>query len=348
MKELTVKASVCYNIFIGNGLISECGRICKNIFSDKKIALITDTKTFSLYSGKVKESLENCGFSVYEYAMPEGEENKTPKTLFRIISFLSDNNFTRKDTVIALGGGVVGDTAGLAAALYMRGIRFIQIPTTVIAAVDSSIGGKTAVNTEKGKNIIGAFHQPSLVICDTDTLKTLPKEIYDDGFAEIIKYAMIADYSLFDKISDKKNIEEIIYTCDCIKKDAVEKDEFDGGCRMLLNFGHTLGHAVEKISNYKLSHGKSVSIGMAMITKACVKSKKCPEEIYNKLIKSLNEYNLPTESGFSAEEIFNSAVSDKKSTGNGITLILPTDRGRCELYKATFDELKTFIRLGLQ
>ena len=293
MTSVKVNASVKYNVLIGEGLISDCGKLICEVISPCKAAVISDDKVFALYGNKVLSSLEKVGFVTKSFVFKNGEENKNLSTYIEALGFLAKEKLSRTDVVIALGGGVVGDLAGFAAATYLRGIRFIQIPTTVLAACDSSVGGKTAVDLEAGKNLAGAFHQPSLVICDTETFNTLDDRQMSCGFAEIIKYGVICDRNLFDALSEGSlSMDGIITRCVEIKRDIVEKDEKESGERKLLNFGHTIGHAIEKHSGFSLTHGEAVAVGMVMITEISEKLGIC-ENVAAKIRKLLKKYDLP-------------------------------------------------------
>lgn len=350
MKKVTVNASKKYNILIGNDILKDCGTQLSELFNNCKAVIVTDDIVNSLYSKTVEESLSNNGFEVVKYVFPNGEKSKNITTFTNILEFLAKEQITRSDIIIALGGGVVGDVAGFCASSYLRGINYVQIPTTLLAQIDSSVGGKTAINLDAGKNLAGAFWQPSLVICDYKTLDTLSDDIFSDGIAEAIKYSFLSSENLYKLLcSDnvKDNIEEIITECVTIKRDVVAKDEFDTGTRQLLNFGHTVGHCVEKLSNFKITHGKGVAIGMNIVVKSSYKSGISDTDLSNKLIDVLNKYNLPFECNYTANQLFNVAVNDKKRKGNTINLIVPKKLAKCEIHSIKINELEEFINLGL-
>lgn len=241
-------------------------------------------------------------------------------------------------------GGVTGDLAGFAASCFLRGIRFVQVPTTLLAAVDSSVGGKTAVDLPAGKNLAGAFWQPSLVICDTDTLDTLPVDIFRDGCAEVIKYGILYDPKLFAHLEEKGldfDREAVITRCVELKRDVVMEDEFDTGARMKLNLGHTIGHGVEARSNFTLSHGKSVAIGMAIVCRAS----RCPDT--PRILAILQKFGLPVTTGESVQDIYNYTLSDKKRSGDTVRLIIPRRIGDCAIVPTPVHTLKSFIQAGL-
>ncbi len=309
---------------------------------------VTDSNVDSLYADRLDASLRRAGFDSVRYVFPAGEKSKNAGTLISLLNFMAESKLTRTDTVFALGGGVTGDLAGLAAALYMRGIGLVQVPSTLLAAVDSSVGGKTAVDLETGKNLAGAFYQPDLVICDTETLKTLPDTEFSNGCAEVIKYAFIRDAELLGLLDRNAGIDEIIYRCVSIKRDIVISDERDTGERQLLNFGHTFGHAIEKYSNYLIPHGSAVAIGMTVMTAAAVKQGLCNKDCLDALTKILHEYNLPVRTEYTANNLFDAVLSDKKRKQETITLVVPRRLGFCELIKVTLGEAREFLQLGLK
>ena len=295
----------------------------------------------------MEQSLIQNGFAVRKYVFPHGESSKNWQMLGDILEYMAGEQLTRGDIVVALGGGVTGDMAGFAAAVYARGIRFVQIPTTLLAAVDSSVGGKTAVDLTAAKNLAGAFCQPSLVLIDCDVLETLPEELIADGAAEIIKYGVLADKELFDLMKQgglMENLEEIVEKCVSIKRDVVAEDEFDNGKRQLLNLGHTLGHAVEKNSGFTLSHGKCVSIGMVLIAGAAWRRGYTKKNLAPLIAEAARAYGLPTETDCPPEEIARTALVDKKRRGGSITLVVPREIGECELVKVPVSELAGWAR----
>lgn len=348
MKEVIVSASKEYKVIIDKGIIDNVGEYIKDTVGGRIAAIITDDIVDDLYGNRVEKSLLEQGYIVEKCVFENGEKSKNAYTYINIVNFLAEHKISRTDIVVALGGGVVGDMVGFAAATYLRGIKFIQIPTTLLAAVDSSVGGKTAIDLETGKNLVGAFYQPSLVICDYLTLDTLKPEIFSDGCAEVIKYGVIASKELFNMCIEgiKKNIEEIIYECIKIKRDIVAQDEFDTGLRQLLNYGHTIGHGVEACSGYTITHGKGVSIGMVAITKAAVEIGMCSKEVLDKLKECLALCNLPLETDFSADELYEVMLSDKKINGTNINLVIPTEIGKAILHKVKTTELKEYLHKG--
>lgn len=350
MKTVTVNVSKTYEIKIGSGLLDTIGAEAVALGKAEKVCIVSDTNVFPVYGQRVIHSLEKSGFLVSSYVFPAGEESKNGNTFLSLLNELSVNQLTRTDLIVALGGGVVGDLAGFAAACYLRGIRFIQVPTTLLAAVDSSVGGKTAIDLPHGKNLAGAFCQPSLVICDIDTLLTLPEEIFRDGCAEVIKYAILYDPALFDELMNSKsdfNRENIIARCVELKRDVVMEDEFDTGSRMKLNLGHTIGHGVEAKSNFALSHGKSVAIGMAIVARASAKLGLCSSNCCSRIVSILEDFQLPVSATYTAEELFEFTLSDKKRSGSTVRLIIPREIGCCDIIPTPISELLSFIKEGL-
>ena len=330
---ITVKASGTYDIIISNGGLSGIGKAAAERFKPCRIAILSDDKVFPLYGKTVTESLEKAGFSTACHIIANGEQSKTLDNVTAFIDCMVKAQITRTDMVLALGGGVVGDMAGFAAAIYLRGIPYIQVPTTLLAAVDSSVGGKTAVDISAGKNLVGAFHQPALVYLDTETLKTLDTAVMRDGFAEVIKYGVILDRKLFDTVAllGSFDLKEVIARCIEIKRDVVEADEFDRGMRGLLNFGHTFGHAIEKLSGFTITHGSAVARGMIIAAKVA--------KVYGftdfteTITDVVRNYGFETACPYSADELYSVILSDKKRSAGDITLVLPREIGKCTLEK---------------
>ena len=350
MINVTVSASKTYDIRIGKGLLSTLGAEAAALGKARTICIVSDSNVAPLYAGTVETSLANAGFSVVSFIIPAGEESKNPQVYLELLNFLAQNKLTRTDLIVALGGGVVGDLAGFAAATYLRGIRFIQIPTTLLAMVDSSVGGKTAIDLPAGKNLAGAFYQPDLVLCDIDLLSTLPEQIFIDGCAEVIKYGILYDAYLFSQLEAQGlnfDREAIITRCVELKAQAVMQDEHDTGLRQKLNLGHTVGHAIERCSNYAISHGQAVAAGTAIIARAAAAHQICSKECTTKIENILMQYGLPTRTDFSTEELVCRMLSDKKRAGSRINLILPTEIGNCIIHPIPVEELKSFIEAGL-
>lgn len=353
MKEIRVNlAEKSYPIYIEKGLISNIGAEIKKIYKNNKIAIITDKNVDSFYGEKVKENIENSGFKVQKHVLEPGEKSKSVETLLRVYDELLDFEITRGDLIIALGGGVIGDLTGFAAATLLRGVPFIQIPTSLLAQIDSSIGGKVAVDLPKGKNLVGNFYHPEAVFIDPEMLNTLDERFLYDGMAEVIKYGCIKEKELFNNLLGYKNKEElmnnmdyIIYTCCSIKKEIVERDEKDTGDRMLLNFGHTIGHAIEKYFNYEnYTHGEAVALGMYAITKKSEEmniTKKGTSELIKDILGKYNlQYEIQLED---KEKILKAIALDKKSKGSHISLVLIKDIGESYLHKIPKEMVADFI-----
>ncbi len=351
MKTIRVSApSKEYEVLIENGLIDAAGSAAARVMRPGKAVIVTDSTVGGLYSGRLEISLRAAGFDTCDFVFPCGEKSKNAATLVSLLNHMARSRLTREDTVFALGGGVVGDLAGLAASLYMRGTRLVQIPTTLLAQVDSSVGGKTAIDLDEGKNLAGAFYQPDLVLCDPGALATLPVAEYSGGCAEVIKYAMIKDGPLLNEMCrpDSGDPGDIIARCIAIKAGIVRADEREAGPRQLLNFGHTIGHAIEKCSGYEVPHGRAVAAGMAIITAACVEMGFCGRDCLKGLLRALENCGLPSGTGYGEDELFEAAMSDKKRGKGGITIVVARDIGSCELHRVTFAQLKEFLKLGLE
>ena len=350
MNVVKVNASTAYEVKIGAGLLCALGAEMSAVTKVGIAAIVSDSNVWPLYGDIAQKSLENAGYSVISFVFPAGEASKNGNTYLSLLNFLADNHVTRSDCLIALGGGVVGDLTGFAAATYLRGIPYIQVPTSLLAAVDSSVGGKTAIDLECGKNLVGAFYQPKLVLCDTDMLNTLPTDIFRDGCAEVIKYGILYDPLLFGHLQEKGldfNRETIITRCVELKRDVVAEDEFDTGSRMKLNLGHTIGHGVEANSNYEISHGKAVAIGMSIVSRASAALQICTPETATSIEAVLQQFGLPTQTEYSAQQLFDSALSDKKRSGGTVNLIIPRAIGDCIIHPTPVENLKTFIQEGL-
>ncbi len=341
MEVIRINASKEYDVVIGKGILPALGERCVSLFGKSKAVIVTDSNVNDLWLGAAKNSLMLAGVETEVFVFKAGEGSKNADTLFSLVEFMAEVKLTKADFAVALGGGVTGDITGLAASLYLRGIPFVQVPTTLLAAVDSSVGGKTAVNLSAGKNLMGAFCQPSLVLCDTDTLSTLPESEFANGMAEIIKYGVIFDKDLFEKVSSGNinDIEKIIARCVELKRDIVAEDEFDKGNRQLLNFGHTMAHAVEKCSNFEISHGNAVAIGMVIAARASHNLGLSDEDCTQAIIDANTKNNLPVECGFSPSELADAALSDKKRSGDTLNFVVPKKIGKCVLEKISVEKL---------
>ncbi len=332
VRRVEVKASGKYDILIGKGLLDKTGMLVKQVKEPCRAVIVTDSNVDVLYSERVKNSLKKEGFDVLKFTFMAGEANKNAATFIEILEFLAKQKITRSDLLVALGGGVVGDITGFAAACYLRGIDFVQVPTTLLSAVDSSVGGKTAIDLEAGKNLAGAFYQPRLVICDTKSFETLPEKEIACGYAEVIKYGVLFDESFCASLANKQcEIEETVEKCVVFKRDVVEKDEFDRGERKLLNLGHTAAHGIEKESGFTVTHGQAVAIGMVVAARISENTGLCKMGLSKQIQHLLEEYNLPTKCDIPFQKLYEAALSDKKRESDKITLVLPEKMGKCIL-----------------
>ena len=336
-------------IVIEAGLLDSAGEALAQLGESWRAAIISDDRVAGLYLNQLEAALKASGHQMLSFVFPHGEISKNAAMYIQILEYLASNHLTRADVVIALGGGVVGDLAGFAAATYLRGVRLVQIPTTLLACVDSSIGGKTGIDLTSGKNLAGAFHQPEAVLIDPLLLGTLSPDIRRDGMAEVIKYACIREGRLWQILrEDTAEIQEIIRLCVDIKVDFTKRDAFDRGLRQLLNFGHTFGHAIEHRSGFTLSHGNCVAMGMAIMARACCRKKLCAPQTARQLIGMLEDRGLPTWTDFQEDELFPAMQLDKKRAGGSITLVTLRAIGRAELYETNMDEAFDFLKEGLR
>lgn len=329
-----------YPIYIENGILTNAGKHISGCFHGKKIMIISDENVFPLYGKNLLSSLDSCGYECHSLVLPHGEPTKSFQTLPKIYSAMLSARISRSDLVIALGGGVIGDLAGFAASSFLRGVKLVQIPTSLLAQVDSSVGGKVAVDLPQGKNLVGAFYHPSLVLIDPDVLETLPPHFISDGMGEVIKYGCIKDSSLFKQLCShtsfedlKPELTEIITRCVDIKRIVVEADQFDTGERMLLNFGHTLAHTIEQYYHYEReSHGEAVAIGMYQITKIAEDRGLSAPGCSDKIRKALEIYGLPFSCGLSMSSLTKAVSLDKKNLNGHLNIVLLKEIGESYVY----------------
>ena len=350
MKTIEVNASNHYEVRIGREMLSDVGRALAELSKPCKICVLTDATVDGLYGQACLNSLRDAGFDAVNYVIPHGEASKNGQNYLAFLNFLAENQFSRSDMLAALGGGVVGDLCGFTAATYLRGVKYVQIPTTMLAMVDSSVGGKTAIDLDAGKNLCGAFYPPSMVLAGYDSLLTLPENVLCDGMAEVIKYGVIRDADLFAHLAQRGlafDREYVISRSVEIKRDIVEEDEFDLGIRQLLNFGHTVGHGIEKLSQYAIPHGSAVAAGMAIITRASAKRGICTADCADRLDAMLKAFHLPTAVEYDAHSLAEAMLSDKKRRANTITLILPKSIGEAVLYDMHTADFEAFIAEGM-
>lgn len=342
--KIEVKTDRPYTVTVERGALDRVGEIARPLKKPgTRVMLISDSNVMPLYGGRVRASLEGAGFPVSEFVFPAGEEHKQIATVCDMYRALSEGGFTRTDLVVTLGGGVTGDMGGFAAATFLRGMDFLQVPTTMVSQADASVGGKTGVDLPFGKNLVGAFHQPIAVVTDPDTLSTLPKHFFNDGLGEVIKHGATADKELFEILEDGAaldDLERVVSRSVSIKRDFVEADTRDTGRRMILNFGHTCGHAMEKLHGFKdLSHGEAVGIGMVLACRAGEKLGVTAPGTGERIAGVLSKYGMPTEPGFTMEEIVKATALDKKSDGDTLRFILIPEVGGSVIRPMTRGEL---------
>ena len=322
MRSIHIKASREYDVLVEHGLLDRAGELLREVSAPGMAAIVSDDTVYALYGERTIKALEKAGYRVHSFTFPAGEGSKNLSTYADVLHFLGEHRFSRSDVVVALGGGVVGDLAGFAASIYMRGIDFINCPTTTLSMIDSSIGGKTAVDLGDTKNIVGAFWQPKLVIVDPETLSTLPRRHYINGLAEAVKASLLADpelFSIFEKGDVDARIGEIIYRSLRFKKNIVEQDEQEHGMRKALNFGHTIGHGIEAVKGIKgrrtvgLFHGECVALGMLPMIESKALQKRV-RAVYRRI-------GLPTRTTYNKEKVLAEMLHDKKAQGGQITVI---------------------------
>lgn len=348
-----------YQVHIGTFLLERVGEITRNAAGGSKAVIVTDSNVGPLYSEPVSASLKAAGYTVATCTFEAGEEHKRLSTLENILEFIAESELDRNDVIVALGGGVTGDIAGFAAASYMRGTRFVQVPTSLLAMVDSSVGGKTAVDLAAGKNLAGAFWQPSAVIADVGCLATLSPEQFSDGCGEVIKHCVIGDEQLFEELEktpltldllkqDVGRVTELIARNINIKRAVVAADERENGQRKLLNLGHSIGHAVEACEHFKLGHGNCVSIGIVAIARASQALGACDSEVPERIESLARRHGLHTSTELDPADVYTEALHDKKRNGDTIDLVLPRRIGACSIQPTPLETFSRIIRTGLE
>ena len=350
MKTITINASKTYDVTIGPGLVNDIGKHILAIKGKCRCAIISDSNVWPLYGKQVTSSLNEAALDSVSFVFPAGEASKNAETYIKILQFLAESHITRSDLIIALGGGVTGDMAGFAAATFLRGVDYLQVPTSLLAMVDSSVGGKTAIDLSCGKNLVGAFYQPIAVLCDTDTLKTLPESIFRDGCAEVLKYSVLFSKELYAHLAEygmEFDKEQVIASCVEMKRSVVAEDEFDRGQRQLLNLGHTIGHCIEAESNFTISHGQAVAAGMCIIGRAGQKMGITDAATSDKITKLVQKFDLPVNTSYTADILLKHALSDKKRAGAAINLIVPVEIGQCILHRIPVEQIQSIIESGL-
>jgi len=351
MRTVTVQASRSYPVHIGGGLLDRCGALAAQVLPPKRTcAVVTDSNVAPLYAQRAVTALQDAGYTVLLHVFPAGEQHKNLATYGALLEFFAARGLTRSDFVVALGGGVAGDMAGFAAATYQRGVDFIQLPTTFLAASDASVGGKTAVDLAGGKNLAGAFHQPRLVACDVDVFGTLPPEVFADGVAETLKHGLIADRDFFQALLDRDIREDLAAVVErnvAIKAAVVGGDEFEQGGRKLLNFGHTLGHAIEKLSGYTVTHGHAVAAGMVLAARAGERLGYSPAGTLDAVRDANRRYGLPVDCPYAAGELYAAATSDKKRQGGSIDVVVLEEIGKARTVRLDMDGLRGFAEAAV-
>lgn len=350
MTELAVQTQTKrYSIYIEPGALAQTGPIVAAQGSGRNAIIVTDHHVAGYYLERVVQSLEKAGFTCDSAVIPAGEKSKTPEQLASLYASFHKAGLTRSDSVVALGGGVVGDLAGFAAATWLRGVLLAQVPTSLLAQVDSSVGGKTGLDLPQGKNLVGAFYQPNAVIVDPLVLETLPAPYRSDGMAEVVKYGFIADRTLLERIEAKNDDQSwMIERCLRIKIHYIEKDEKDSGERMLLNFGHTIGHAIEKLTGYaRYSHGQAVAIGMVLASRMGEIMNQTKEGTTRRLLRILTEYGLPTSTDLPVPQLIDALRSDKKKLGRHIHFVLLRQPGEAFLHPMTPEEIQTVLETAI-
>ncbi len=341
MKKINVKVEKRYDVLVGTGLLGEAGRLIAEADSKiQKLMIVSDSNVAPLYLSDLRGALETAGFEVFDFVFEAGEQSKNLNTIGEILGALAGAAFTRTDAVLALGGGVATDMAGFAASIFLRGIKVFQIPTSLLAQVDASVGGKTGVDLPEGKNLVGAFWQPSLVIADTALLSSLSDQVFTEGMAEVIKYAFILDKNLYQKLltrvtKDSPELEDVVARCIELKAEVVSQDEHDNGLRQLLNFGHTIGHVIEARSNFTVSHGFAVAKGMERISRG--------SPVHGDLVQMLKLYDLPCDDPISPDQIMAGIMNDKKKRGSNITAVVVNEIGKGQLKPMPIEDFRNYL-----
>ncbi len=342
MTKIQIDASRRYDV-VFDTLLSLSAYLEKILPPKRKAMIVTDDVVCALYLDTVKANLTNAGYDVYSYTIKNGEQSKNLAEFKNILEYATKCKLSRHDFFVALGGGVVGDLTGFVAASYMRGVEFVQIPTTLLSAVDSSVGGKTGVNLESGKNLVGAFWQPSLVLFDKSVLDTLPSEQVKNGLGEIVKYAILEGGEIENILQhgvDKNNVDKLVGLCVASKASIVQQDEKESGLRKVLNLGHTFAHAIEKLSAYTIQHGVAVAKGIAIITQICLKQGFITQECSDKVLALLEKYSFDTCTSYSVKDMIDVIKNDKKATATSVDVVLFNEFGKSFIMPITFEKLE--------
>lgn len=352
MRTILVSAGTSYVVSVGTGLLRSTGeRIRELLPESEKCLLVTDENLELLWADQAEESLHCAGLEVYRHTLTPGEASKGPESFLELLRHLAEEGLTRTDAVVALGGGMVCDLAGFAAATYLRGIPLVLLPTSLLAMTDAAVGGKTAIDLPEGKNLVGTFYQPAAVFCDIETLETLPKKEFTEGCAEILKYAVLQPKALFERLKNEGRSfdrEETVADCVGIKARFVEEDEKDRGVRKLLNLGHTVGHAVECASGYRIGHGSAVAIGLAVVTASAEANGMCSTETAKEIMDVMKNLELPTECPYHLNELLPFLLRDKKRHGDNLDLIIPAGIGNCRIETMNAVEAANWLKAGMR
>ena len=350
MERIAVRVQPEYEVLIGAGVLPCAGELLSEVLTGAEtLALVTDDNVELLYADVLEQSLCAAGFAVCRCVIPHGEAAKNSENYLRLLDFFAQEGLTRTDAVLALGGGVIGDLAGFAAATYQRGVRFVQLPTTLLAMVDASVGGKCGVDLPAGKNLAGAFHQPCAVLADSDCLATLPMSEWTAGCAEILKYAILGDADLFEALLScgrRFDRAAVISRCVAAKAGYVAADEREGGIRSLLNLGHTVGHAIERRSNYAVSHGAAVAMGLGVMARSAAAAGDCSAATANAVCAALEKLALPSAPCYPLSELLPLMRTDKKRRGDTLRLAVIRAIGTCELRDLSMTELEIYLKAG--
>ena len=352
--KLTIQTARPYSVILENGLLDRVGEMALQTRKPGSQAmLISETNVYPLYGERVKASLEKAGFAVSTFVFPAGEASKQLSTVLEMYSALARQGFTRTDFIVTLGGGVTGDMGGFAAATFLRGMPFLQVPTTLLSQVDASVGGKTGVDLPVGKNLVGAFHQPEAVLTDPETLATLPERFFRDGMGEVIKYGLIQDTELWEELegmdgsvqSILEHAESIISHSCLVKRDHVVADELDNGIRLYLNFGHTIGHAIEATAGYgQVMHGEAVSMGMVQLSRVAEEKGLMPKGISQQIEEMCRKFGLPVVyENWDKEALYQALTHDKKARGTNLKLVIVPELGQAAIHQIPLQEMKDFL-----
>lgn len=346
MERININGSTSYNVIIESGVLNRLGSLIRDEIGTGKALVISDSNVATLYLDNVSNSLSGAGFEVSSFVLSPGEETKNIDNYVLLLSKLSELDYSKTDFVIALGGGVIGDLAGFAAATFKRGIRFVQLPTTLLAAVDSSVGGKTAIDLPSGKNQVGIIRNPDIVICDPAVMKTLSQQSLLEGYAEIIKYAVLKGPDITDSLRQAVSTgdySDVIYKSICIKRDYVEADEADNNTRQFLNLGHLIGHAIEASSDYQISHGIAVAYGLALESKCCALAGYTDMQVHTDIVTLLHEFGFTLDKRFSTNDLHPYLVADKRIRNSEISIIVPESIGHCTMHIIPVCTLTEFL-----